>query len=77
MPRISSAGLARGAWLTTPMLPSTGMVAAAFGAIAAQKGLTLTEAMLMNGIVFAGAAQLVVMEIGPIRSTSACSCRSA
>lgn len=62
-PRISSAGLARGAWLTTPMLPSTGMVAAAFGAIAAQKGLTLPEAMLMNGIVFAGAAQLVVMEI--------------
>jgi predicted branched-subunit amino acid permease len=62
-PRWSLEGLARGAWLTTPMLPSTAMVAAAFGTVAAQKGMTLVDAMVMNGVVFAGASQLVVMEI--------------
>jgi predicted branched-subunit amino acid permease len=37
--------------------------ALAFGTIAAQKGLSLTDAVLMNALVFAGAAQLVAIEV--------------
>src|SRR5262249_42816103 len=59
----SLAGLAKGAWMALPVLPSTAMYGAAFGAVAAQKGLTLSDATLMSAIVFAGAAQLVAMEI--------------
>jgi predicted branched-subunit amino acid permease len=61
-PRCSLAGLREGARLTLPLLPGVVVFASGFGALAAQKGLSLAEAMLMSGIVFAGAAQLVVME---------------
>jgi predicted branched-subunit amino acid permease len=48
------------------LLPGTVVFAAVFGTIAAQKGLTLAETVLMNALVFAGAAQLVAIEIwGP------------
>jgi len=61
-------GLIEGARLSVPLLPGMVVFAAAFGTIAAQKGLTLFETVLMNAIVFAGAAQLVAMEIwsGPL-----------
>jgi predicted branched-subunit amino acid permease len=35
----------------------------AFGTIAAQKGLSLTDTVLMNALVFTGAAQLVAVEV--------------
>jgi len=56
-------GLIEGARLTLPLLPGIVVFSAAFGTIAAQKGLTLTQLVLMNGIVFAGAAQLVALEV--------------
>jgi predicted branched-subunit amino acid permease len=61
-PRCSLAGLREGAGLTLPMVPGVVVFASGFGTLAAQKGLSLSEAMLMSGVVFAGAAQLVVME---------------
>ena len=39
------------------------MFGAAFGTVAAQKGLTLAEAAAMSVFVFSGAAQMVAMEI--------------
>jgi predicted branched-subunit amino acid permease len=62
-PYWSLPGLAEGVWRTAPLLPGTVVFALAFGTIAAQKGLTLTDAVLMNALVFAGAAQLVAIEV--------------
>jgi predicted branched-subunit amino acid permease len=47
------------------LAPSVGLAvfAAAFGALAAQKGLSLLEAALMSALVYAGASQFVGMEI--------------
>ena len=45
------------------MVPGTVVFAAAYGTLAAQKGLTLTEATLMSALVFGGASQLVAMEV--------------
>src|SRR5256714_3519645 len=45
------------------MVPGTVVFAAAYGTLAAQKGLTLTEAVLMSALVFGGASQLVAMEV--------------
>ena len=45
------------------MVPGTMVFAAAYGTLAAQKGLTLTEAVLMSALVFGGASQLVAMEV--------------
>ena len=45
------------------MVPGTMVFAAAFGTLAAQKGLTLAENVLMSALVFGGASQLVAMEV--------------
>ncbi len=65
----SLAGLAEGARVTLPLLPGTCVFAAAFGTIAAQKGLTFFEALFMSGAVYAGASQLVALEAWPDRIT--------
>jgi predicted branched-subunit amino acid permease len=62
-PYWSLPGIAEGAWRSAPLLPGTVIFAAAFGTLAAQKGISLTDAVLMNAIVFAGAAQLVAIEV--------------
>jgi predicted branched-subunit amino acid permease len=62
-PYWSLSGVLEGARLCAPLLPGTIVFATAFGTIAAQKGLTLTETVVMNLLVFAGAAQLVAIEI--------------
>lgn len=62
-PYWSTAGLWLGARYTLPILPGTAVFGAAFGTIAAQKGLALADAVLMSAFVFAGASQLVAMEI--------------
>jgi len=62
-PHWSRAGLWTGARYALPLVPGTAVFAMAFGTVAAQKGLTLTEATLMSALVFAGASQLVAMEI--------------
>lgn len=61
--RLTRLGLAEGARRALPLLPGTVAMAAAIGTLAAQKGLTLLETALMSGLVFAGASQLVALEI--------------
>jgi predicted branched-subunit amino acid permease len=56
-------GLSEGAWRSAPMLPGTVVFSMVFGTIAAQKGVTLTDTVLMNALVFAGASQLVAIEV--------------
>jgi 4-azaleucine resistance transporter AzlC len=59
----SSAGLAEGARLALPTLPVLAVFSAAFGVVAAQNGLSLTEAVLMSAFMFAGASQFVAADI--------------
>ena len=56
-------GLVHGARLTLPLLPGIAIFASAFGAAAAQKGLTLDQVLAMSAFVFAGASQLVALEV--------------
>lgn len=69
MPRSASsqttltfAGCLEGARTIFPLMPGLIVFAMAFGAAAAQKGLSLTEAGLFSGLVFAGLAQMVALE---------------
>jgi len=69
LPHWTLAGLALGARLTLPLLPGTVVMAAAIGTLGAQKGLSLLETTLMSGLVFAGASQLVALELWTPRFT--------
>src|ERR1044072_5266454 len=71
-PYWSLAGPPEGARRCGAMGPGTMVFAAAYGTLAAQKGLTLTEATLMSALVFGGASQLVAMEVwqSPITLTA-------
>ncbi len=62
-PYWSLPGLADGAWRSAPLVPGTIVFSMAFGTIAAQKGLTLTDTVLMNALVFSGVAQFVAIEV--------------
>jgi predicted branched-subunit amino acid permease len=64
-PTWSLAGLSLGARLALPILPSMVAFALAVGATAARKGFSFVELVLMNGFVYAGASQIVAMEIWP------------
>jgi len=46
-----------------PVLPGVCVFASAFGAAAAQKGLTAWQALSMSAFVYAGASQMVALEI--------------
>lgn len=59
----SADGVALGARQSLPAMPVMALFAIAFGAHAAQKGLTFAEATLMSALNFAGAAQFVAAEI--------------
>jgi 4-azaleucine resistance transporter AzlC len=62
-PYWSMPGLAQGARLCGAMVPGTIVFAAAYGTLAAQKGLTLSQAVLMSAFVYGGASQLVALEV--------------
>lgn len=62
-PTLTFAGMAHGARMTLPLLPGVVSYAAALGAFAAQKGLSLAEITVMNLIVYAGASQFVALEL--------------
>jgi predicted branched-subunit amino acid permease len=62
-PRWGLDGLRYGVKHTLALLPGTAVFGMAFGTVAAQKGLTLTETTAMSAFVFSGAAQMVAMEI--------------
>lgn len=58
---LTMAGLMLGARMIAPVILPVSLFGAAVGAVAAQKGLTLTELNVMNLFVYAGAAQLVAL----------------
>lgn len=62
-PHFSSAGLMHGARAAMPLFPGFVVFAMAFGTAAAQKGLSLGEALGMTAFVYAGASQMVGLEI--------------
>ncbi|WP_188312038.1 AzlC family ABC transporter permease [Salinarimonas soli] len=57
------AGCRHGARLCLPLTPGLLVFGAAFGTAAAQKGLSLWEAVGLSAFVFAGAAQMVALEL--------------
>lgn len=59
----SLSGARLGARQTLPIAPSALAWGIVFGVLARQAGLSLTEALLMSATVFAGASQLVAMEM--------------
>jgi predicted branched-subunit amino acid permease len=63
VPTLTRAGMRLGMRLSVPLIPGTVAMSAAFGTIAAQKGMTLIEAVMMSAFLFAGASQLVAMEV--------------
>jgi predicted branched-subunit amino acid permease len=60
-----------GALLMIPLLPGLAAFSMAFGTVAARKGFSLADTLLMTGTVFAGMAQMIVMENWPERLTAA------
>lgn len=68
---VSLAGMAEGARMAVPMLPGVLVFAAAVGAASAEKGLTLGQAVLMSASVYAGASQLLALQLWPQHFTPA------
>jgi predicted branched-subunit amino acid permease len=62
-PTWSLDGVREGAFAIAPALPGVALFGAAFGALAAERGLTTFEAVLMSGVVFAGVSQIASMEL--------------
>src|SRR5262249_14434292 len=60
-----------GARLALPALPGLVAFGLAVGTTAARKGFALGDALLMNVLVYAGASQMVAMEIWPDQLTIA------
>lgn len=64
-------GVLLGIRLSLPLMPGVVAFGGAFGALAAQKNFDLFHALLMSGFVYAGMAQLVVLEAWPDHLTLA------
>lgn len=70
-PRWTFAAFRAGMIGMLPLLPGLFAFGMAFGTVAARKGLTLGETVLMNATVYAGMAQMIVMESWPEQLTLA------
>jgi len=55
-------GALQGARLTSPLMPGIVVFATAYGAAAAQKGMTLAQVLAASALVYGGAAQMVALE---------------
>ena len=62
-PSFTLRGCLYGARLVLPVLPGVCVFASAFGTAAAQKGLTVWQALSMSAFVYAGASQMVALEL--------------
>lgn len=62
-------GLRLGLMSVVPVMPGMLAFAIAVGATSARKGLSLADTVLMNMTVYAGASQLVALEVWPERIT--------
>jgi predicted branched-subunit amino acid permease len=63
LPSFSASGFRHGARIALPAFPGFIMFALAFGTAAAQKGLTFGQTMGLSAFVYAGASQMVGLEI--------------
>jgi 4-azaleucine resistance transporter AzlC len=68
-PRWTPDGFREGAWQILPLMPGLFAFGLAFGTVAARKGFSLLDAMMMSGTVYAGVAQLVALETWPEKLT--------
>ena len=64
-PRWTFAAFRSGAIAMLPFVPGITGFAMAYGTVAARKGMTLFEALLMSATVFAGVVQMVVLDSWP------------
>lgn len=62
---ITAQAAREGARMCLPYVPGFFIMGAAVGTFAAQKGLTLAEAVIMNALVCAAAAQMVALQMWP------------
>lgn len=69
-PRWSRADVKLGVRLALPIFPAMTTFGLAVGAAAAAKGVSLVNSVLMNVLIFAGASQLVALDIWPQRFTT-------
>jgi predicted branched-subunit amino acid permease len=67
----SASGFQLGLRLALPVLPGLIAFGIATGAVAARKGFSLLDSVVMNLSVYAGASQLVAMEVWPEQLTLA------
>jgi predicted branched-subunit amino acid permease len=70
-PRWTLDGFRLGVVGMLPLLPGLVAFGIAYGTVAARKGFTLADAMLMSATVFAGVVQLVTVEVWPDQLTVA------
>lgn len=64
-PSFTLSGCLRGARYSLPLWPGILVFGSAFGAAAVQKGLTFGQTMGMTAFVYAGASQMVALELWP------------
>lgn len=62
-PTLTWRGCLQGAQLTVPILPGMIVYALAFGTASAHRGLSFSESLGMSAIVYAGAAQMLSLEL--------------
>ena len=70
-------GFREGAVATLPLLPGLCAFGIAFGTVAAGRGLSLFEACIMSATVYAGVAQIIVVDAWPPQFTVAAILASA
>ena len=64
-PLLTRAGMASGIRRVMPYTPTLCVMGLLIGALAAQKGLTLLEILAMSAFVYAGATQLIAVQLWP------------
>jgi 4-azaleucine resistance transporter AzlC len=65
------AGFREGVIATLPLMPGLFAFGMAFGTVAARKGFSLFDAMIMSATVFSGTAQIIVVDAWPSELTAA------
>jgi len=68
-PHWTFAAFREGVIATLPLMPGLFAFGMAFGTVAARKGFSLADALVMSGIVFSGVAQIIVVDAWPQQLT--------
>ena len=70
-PRWTMSAFREGVIATLPLMPGLFAFGMAFGTVAARKGFSLFDAEVMSAVVFAGVAQIIVVDAWPQHLTAA------